>query len=68
MRDRPNLRLKGWRHISQVNEPKIQAYVGNFMSDKYILNKIRKRWGRTLNTDRKIHQKDIRILNIYTPK
>lgn len=46
MRDRPNLMVKGLKHISQINEPKIQAYVGNFMSDKYTLNKNSEEMGK----------------------
>jgi exonuclease III len=64
------LRVKWWKMIYQVNEPKKQAGVAIFIPDKVDFKLILIKWdkeGHLILIKGEIHQREITIINLYAP-
>ena len=69
--DLHRLKVKGWKQIFQANGQKKEARVAVLISDKIDLKKgaiKRNPQGHFIILKGRIHQEDINIVNIHTPK
>jgi exonuclease III len=62
--------VKGWKKISQANDPWKQAGVAIYISDKVDFKPTLIKWdkeGHSILIKAEIHQKEITIINLYAP-